>query len=221
LLLNFLLGAPPAPPPVPVRRETYVKRFTTICHWLAKYRFDSLDLAGREHCDIEGPIVLYANHPDFWDPIVCALICKALLPTHQVFAPIDAEALETHWYFRGLGFFRRGSKFGSGPPRLPYNRGEHPPKRRATLPNTDTRGSLHRPGATTRCLPERSLRPARPRQTPPCSPARSELPVFGNRKAHRLSLPRGSDRNRGLEPCPTSLRSRARHAESARPERPT
>ena len=105
LLLNFLLGAPPAPPPVPVRRETYVKRFTTICHWLAKYRFDTLDLAGREHCDIEGPIVLYANHPDFWDPIVCALICKALLPTHQVFAPIDAEALETHWYFRGLGFF--------------------------------------------------------------------------------------------------------------------
>jgi hypothetical protein len=31
-------------------------------------------------------VVLYANHPDFWDPIVCALVCKSLLPTHQVFA---------------------------------------------------------------------------------------------------------------------------------------
>jgi hypothetical protein len=50
-------------------------------------------------------VVLYANHPDFWDPIVCALVCKSLLPTHQVFAPIDSEALKTHWYFRGLGFF--------------------------------------------------------------------------------------------------------------------
>ena len=105
LVLNFFLGAPPAPPPVPVRRETYVKRFTTTCRWLAKHRFDSLNLAGKEHLRPEGPVVLYANHPDFWDPIVCALLCRALLPTHQVFAPIDAEALKTHWYFRGLGFF--------------------------------------------------------------------------------------------------------------------
>ncbi len=105
LLLNFFLGEPPAPPPVPVRRETYVKRFTTICHWLAKYRFDSLALTGSENCRAEGPVVLYANHPDFWDPVVCALVCRTLLPGHQVFAPIDAEALKTHWYFQGLGFF--------------------------------------------------------------------------------------------------------------------
>lgn len=106
LLLNLFLGAPPVPPPVPARRELYVKRFLSVAKALARLKFSALQLRGedrRAHPD--EAVVVAANHPGFWDPVVCGLVCQRLFPDHQIFAPIDEQALRTHWYFNSLGFF--------------------------------------------------------------------------------------------------------------------
>lgn len=106
LLLNFFLGAPSVGSPVPVRRDLYVRRFLAVARLVARRRFSRIDVAGSGRargCD--GPLVLYANHPGFWDPVVCGLMSQALFPKHHIYAPIDREALKTHWYFNGLGFF--------------------------------------------------------------------------------------------------------------------
>jgi 1-acyl-sn-glycerol-3-phosphate acyltransferase len=91
---------------VPVRRDLYVRRFLAVARLLARWRFSKIDLKQQLHQrNIDGPLVLYANHPGFWDPIVCGLVSQAIFPQHHIYAPIDEAALKTHWYFNGLGFF--------------------------------------------------------------------------------------------------------------------
>lgn len=105
-LLNFLLGSPAAPCPVPVRREIYVRRFLSVSRFLLKRIFHRLDLALQEDLqESPGPLVIYTNHPSFWDPLTCVVAVQSLLPNHKLFGPIDQEALKKHWYFTGLGFF--------------------------------------------------------------------------------------------------------------------
>jgi 1-acyl-sn-glycerol-3-phosphate acyltransferase len=50
-------------------------------------------------------VVVYANHPGFWDPLMLALLTERLWPDHAVISPIDEAGLRTHRYFHGLGFF--------------------------------------------------------------------------------------------------------------------
>ncbi len=51
------------------------------------------------------PLIVYANHPGWWDPIVAMLLCRELFPQRSYFAPIDAEALKKYKSFRKLGYF--------------------------------------------------------------------------------------------------------------------
>ena len=105
-LLNFLLGSPIAPSPVPLRREIYVRRFLSISKFLLKRVFHRLDLALQEDLAVSpGPLVVYSNHPSFWDPLTTVLAVQSLWPDHKLFGPIEGEALRKHWYFEGLGFF--------------------------------------------------------------------------------------------------------------------
>mgnify|MGYP003338396366 FL=1 len=50
-------------------------------------------------------MVVFANHVGWWDPIVAMLLRKAYFPSHTLFAPIDAKALEAYGIFRSLGFY--------------------------------------------------------------------------------------------------------------------
>ncbi len=40
------------------------------------------------------PVIVYANHPSWWDPILAVLLHEHVFSTRQFYAPIDAEALE-------------------------------------------------------------------------------------------------------------------------------
>ena len=51
-----------------------------------------------------GPLVVVANHPSWWDPIICALLTYRY-PDRRIFAPIDAKALKTYRFFKNMGFF--------------------------------------------------------------------------------------------------------------------
>ncbi len=50
-------------------------------------------------------LVVYANHPSWWDPISALILADATFPEHRVYAPIDAVALAKYPMFSKMGFF--------------------------------------------------------------------------------------------------------------------
>ncbi|MGI4757664.1 MAG: lysophospholipid acyltransferase family protein [Janthinobacterium lividum] len=52
-----------------------------------------------------GPVVIYLNHPSWWDPIVCAELARRLLPGRKHRAPISAASLKQYKFFRNMGMF--------------------------------------------------------------------------------------------------------------------
>ncbi len=51
------------------------------------------------------PLIVYCNHPSWWDPLVCMQLAARLFPDRRHFGPIDAAALQKHKLFEKLGFF--------------------------------------------------------------------------------------------------------------------
>lgn len=51
------------------------------------------------------PLVVFANHPSWWDGIAFVLLSQTLLPARRMFVPMDAEALARYAFFRRLGVF--------------------------------------------------------------------------------------------------------------------
>jgi 1-acyl-sn-glycerol-3-phosphate acyltransferase len=51
------------------------------------------------------PLVVYANHPGWWDPLFGMLLAWRCIPEHEFFAPIDAAALARYRVFEQLGFY--------------------------------------------------------------------------------------------------------------------
>lgn len=52
-----------------------------------------------------GPLIVYSNHPSWWDPIHFSLLASAKLPERRLYGPMDAEALDKYRFFKKLGVF--------------------------------------------------------------------------------------------------------------------
>lgn len=52
-----------------------------------------------------GPLVVYSNHPAWWDAAVYILAADRLVPTYESYAPIDAEMLAKYGIFGRIGAF--------------------------------------------------------------------------------------------------------------------
>jgi 1-acyl-sn-glycerol-3-phosphate acyltransferase len=53
----------------------------------------------------QGPLIVYANHSSWWDPMVSILLAQTLLPGRRHYAPMDASALLKYPILRRLGIF--------------------------------------------------------------------------------------------------------------------
>jgi 1-acyl-sn-glycerol-3-phosphate acyltransferase len=51
------------------------------------------------------PLVIYSNHPSWWDAVLFIVLAKVLLPGHVSFAPIDAAMLRKYRFFARIGAF--------------------------------------------------------------------------------------------------------------------
>lgn len=69
------------------------------CVVVDRERRPALDVAGND------PLIVYANHPSWWDPLVAQYLNRVLFDRRTFYAPIDAEALEQYKVFERLGFF--------------------------------------------------------------------------------------------------------------------
>jgi 1-acyl-sn-glycerol-3-phosphate acyltransferase len=52
-----------------------------------------------------GPVIVYANHSSWWDPMVSVLLAQRLLPERRHYAPMDAAALEKYGILKRIGIF--------------------------------------------------------------------------------------------------------------------
>ncbi|MGE0310732.1 MAG: lysophospholipid acyltransferase family protein [Lautropia sp.] len=51
------------------------------------------------------PLVVYCNHPSWWDAALMPVLLARLFPQREAFGPIDADALARYRFMRRLGFF--------------------------------------------------------------------------------------------------------------------
>ena len=51
------------------------------------------------------PIVVFANHPSWWDPMLAIFLAQHLWPHRRHYFPIDAAMLKKYRFFAKLGFF--------------------------------------------------------------------------------------------------------------------
>lgn len=58
-----------------------------------------------EIADHPGPVVIYCNHPAWWDAAIVILLADRLFPARISFAPFDAKMLERYGVFARIGAF--------------------------------------------------------------------------------------------------------------------
>ena len=51
------------------------------------------------------PLIIYANHSSWWDPMVSILLAERFMPERSHYAPMDAEALARYGILRKVGIF--------------------------------------------------------------------------------------------------------------------
>jgi 1-acyl-sn-glycerol-3-phosphate acyltransferase len=51
------------------------------------------------------PLIVYFNHPSWWDPLICLRLAEQLFPDRKHYAPLDAAVLSKDLVFGRLGFF--------------------------------------------------------------------------------------------------------------------
>ena len=51
------------------------------------------------------PVIIYSNHPSWWDPALYILLCTLLFPGRRGYGPMDAKALGKYGLFERMGVF--------------------------------------------------------------------------------------------------------------------
>jgi 1-acyl-sn-glycerol-3-phosphate acyltransferase len=121
--------------------------FANYLNWYIGRHFHAVRLANSPRFPrVAGPLIVYANHASWWDPLAFIVISRYFLPTASHYAPMDAAALKHYALLRKLGIFpveagtRRGAaqflraanEILSTPnsvlwiPRRPFHRHAHP-----------------------------------------------------------------------------------------------
>lgn len=84
-----------------------------LLHWFRwivrrnfRAEFHAVRVHGLDHLrGLDGPLLVYANHSGWWDPMVAFLLAGKLLGSRRHYAPMDAEALQRYKILAFLGVF--------------------------------------------------------------------------------------------------------------------
>lgn len=102
---------------LPVISHPLRRLFTWYSRHYLRRHFHSLRVSRASALPVktDQPLVIYSNHASWWDPLVALLLAKEFLPGRNVFAPIDAVALERYGFFKRLGAFgvEQGTRRGA------------------------------------------------------------------------------------------------------------
>lgn len=96
--------APTSPLIRPSRR--LLAFFAVYLHWYIGRHFRAIRVAnGDRFPSATSPLIVYANHASWWDPLSCIVISRHFLPDASHYGPMDAAALKHYGIFRKLGLF--------------------------------------------------------------------------------------------------------------------
>jgi 1-acyl-sn-glycerol-3-phosphate acyltransferase len=80
--------------------------FAKYLNWYIGRHFHALRLANADRFPtLTGPLIIYANHASWWDPLSCIVLSRHLLPDANHYGPMDAAALQHYGMLRKLGLF--------------------------------------------------------------------------------------------------------------------
>ncbi len=93
------------------RRATPSRRllaaFCCYLRWYIGRHFHALRIAHGERFPLVtyAPLIVYLNHPSWWDPLTGIMVARHFLPKSDHYAPMDEAALRHYSFFRKLGLF--------------------------------------------------------------------------------------------------------------------
>ena len=110
LAANATAGTPRRRATTQVRVPTVHRRMFDVFAWYGRWylrrHFHAVRLSGgRPRVAVDQPLIVYCNHPSWWDPMVGILLATQLFRGRHPYAPIDAAMLEQYRFFATLGFF--------------------------------------------------------------------------------------------------------------------
>ncbi len=88
----------------PSRRA--IALFSIYLRWYMRRHFHALRVANAGRIPVQAqPLILFANHASWWDPLTAMLLAQTVLPEREHYAPMDETALAHYGIFRPMGFF--------------------------------------------------------------------------------------------------------------------
>lgn len=98
---------PGAEDPETLRSKAWLRAFRWILTRQLRHSFHGVRLAapGVPEVADDLPLIVYCNHPSWWDGALLPVVLDHLFPARRMFGPIDAEALRRYGFMRRLGFF--------------------------------------------------------------------------------------------------------------------
>ncbi len=88
------------------RSALYFRVFALYLRWYVGRRFHAMWISrtGMPHIPA-GPLIVYSNHPSWWDPAVYILLCDMLFRGRAGYGPMDQEALGRYGLLERMGVF--------------------------------------------------------------------------------------------------------------------
>jgi 1-acyl-sn-glycerol-3-phosphate acyltransferase len=98
---------PPDIDPERLRSKEWLQFFVRVLTQRLRASFHAVRLAkpGVPAVSDELPLVIYSNHPSWWDAALLPVLLTGLFPSRRSFAPIDAIALKRYGFMRRMGLF--------------------------------------------------------------------------------------------------------------------
>lgn len=92
---------------LPRQSEWLLRWFTAYARGYVARHFHAVRLLGAAPAAPPPgmPLVIYLNHPSWWDPLLCLLARAAFFAERRSFTPIEAAMLARYRFFGRLGFF--------------------------------------------------------------------------------------------------------------------
>jgi 1-acyl-sn-glycerol-3-phosphate acyltransferase len=91
---------------IPVVSQMTLRFFQRIVRMYFRRHFRSVMVQQAEVLSgLAGPLIVYANHSSWWDPMVSVLVAEMLLPGRKHYAPMDAAALKRYPILAKIGIF--------------------------------------------------------------------------------------------------------------------
>lgn len=97
----------PDPDPEGLRSDAWLRFFRFVLSRQIRRSFHAVRIARPGPPEIAEPLplVVYVNHPSWWDGALVPVVVDRLFPGRRLFGPIDDEAMQRYGFMRRLGFF--------------------------------------------------------------------------------------------------------------------